>query len=43
MRQDEVLDRRNCMCVVGMGMDKKESKMNETNSLSSSISADSSK
>lgn len=43
MRQDDVLDRRNHMYVMGVGMDKRESKMNETISLSSGVNADSSK
>lgn len=41
MRQDGALDRRNHMYIVGIGMEKKESRMNETTSLSSCINADS--
>lgn len=41
MKQDDVLDRRNCMCIGGLGMYRKESRMSETPSLSSYINADS--
>lgn len=41
MRQDSALDRRNHMYIVGIRMEKKELRMNETTSLSSWINADS--
>lgn len=43
MRQDDVLHRKNHVCIVGMGTERKESRMNETTSLSRCINADSPK
>lgn len=43
MKQDDALDRRNHTCIVGMGMERKESRMNETTTLSSCINVDSPK